>query len=251
MNEPASEVIAARARVHGTLASPIAWSVAAHAAVIAALVVAPLRRSNDIPRTVMTISLSGASGPQTGGLTQIGGRAVTETPPAPPKPTPAPPRPAPPPKPAATLPASKPAPARPAQSARPIPASPTSESPRDGSTRVETGARGQGFGLSSGGNGSRGVELDVANFCCPEYIEKMRIAVERAWDRNQGVRGVTTMRFTILRDGTLQAVSVDKSSGFYALDNAATRALILTQRLPPLPDPFPNPTLTVHMRFEY
>jgi protein TonB len=249
MNEPVSEVIAARARVPGTLASPIVWSVAAHAAVIAALVLAPSRRSNDAPRTVMTISLSGAPGPRTGGLTQIGGRAVPETPPEAPKPPPARPRPAPPPKP--TAPALTPAAARPAQSTRSTPAPATSEPPRDGSTRVETGARGQGFGLASGGNGSRGVELDVANFCCPEYIEKMRLAVERSWDRNQGVRGVTTMKFTILRDGTIQAVSVDKSSGFYALDNAATRALVLTQRLPPLPDPFPNPTLTVHMRFEY
>jgi len=45
-------------------------------------------------------------------------------------------------------------------------------------------------------------------------------------------------------------VQVELPSGFYALDLAAQRALLLT-RLPELPAQFSNPTLTVHMRFEY
>ena len=54
------------------------------------------------------------------------------------------------------------------------------------------GARGQGFGLSAGGGSSAsGVQLDVANFCCPEYIEQMVTLIQRNWQQNQGVRGTT------------------------------------------------------------
>jgi TonB family protein len=58
------------------------------------------------------------------------------------------------------------------------------------------------------------------------------------------------MQFTITRGGTIERVQVERPSGFLALDLAAQRALLLT-RLPELPAQFPNPTLTVHMRFEY
>jgi TonB family protein len=249
VNEPVSEVLVARARGQGTLTSPLMWSVAAHVLVVAALMLAPTHRTSDAPRTVMTISLAGAPGPQTSGRTEIGGQAIPEAPPEPPKPRPLPPPPASAPK--VAVPSPKAAPPRPAQSTKPVAAPPTAEAPREGSTRVDTGARGQGFGLSSGGGANRGVELDVANFCCPEYLERMILVVKRSWDQRQGTHGVTTMRFTILRDGTIQAVTVHMSSGFYALDNAAERALVLTQRLDPLPAQFPNPTLTIRMRFEY
>jgi TonB family protein len=249
MSESVSDVIAARARAETTLVSPLGWSVAAHVCLIAVVWLMPQRSANAPPRTVMTISLGGAAGPRTGGQTQLGGRAVPPTPVAPAKPTPLPPAPTPA-RPLATLPREKPAPARSARTA-PTPAAPSPEAPREGSTRVETGARGQGFGLASGGGGGGAVQLDVANFCCPEYIEQMRLIIERSWDRNQGVRGTTSMKFTILRDGTVEMVAVDMSSGFYALDNAATRALVRTQRLPALPTAFTNPSLTVRMRFVY
>ena len=58
------------------------------------------------------------------------------------------------------------------------------------------------------------------------------------------------MKFTITRGGAIEQVQVERPSGFVALDLAAQRALLLT-RLPELPAQFPNPTLTVHMRFEY
>ena len=122
--------------------------------------------------------------------------------------------------------------------------------PQTGVTRTETGARGQGFGLSTGGSGGSGVQLDTANFCCPEYIEQMVTLIQRNWQAGQGVRGATVMKFTITRDGLIQGVMVERPSGFLVLDLAAERAL-LTTRLPELPVPFPNPSLTVHITFEY
>lgn len=126
----------------------------------------------------------------------------------------------------------------------------TGEQPREGTTRVETGARGQGFGLSTGGGGGTGVQLDVANFCCPEYLEQMVSLIQRNWDQNQGVVGTTWMKFTIERDGMIVMPMTERSSGFFALDNAAQRALLLA-KLTPLPAAFPNPTLTVHIQFKY
>jgi TonB family protein len=58
------------------------------------------------------------------------------------------------------------------------------------------------------------------------------------------------VKFTIARNGTIQAPQVELPSGFVALDNAAVRALQLA-RVPALPAEFPNPTLTVHLRFDY
>lgn len=254
MSATVTDIIAARSRQPEGLTTMVFWSVIAHACGIGLLLLAPGARIDNTPRTVMTISLGGAPGPQAGGLTQMGGREVP--PPAPEQPirreeTPPPP----PAQPAMTLPdprkQAQPKPPRrqATEVSRQRPAA--AEPPQQGSTRAETNARGQGFGLSSGGSGSRGVELDVANFCCPEYLEQMVTLIQRNWEPNQGVVGAATMKFTILRDGAIQAVMLERSSGFVALDVAANRAVMRTQRLPPLPSPFPNPTLTVHMRFEY
>jgi len=127
---------------------------------------------------------------------------------------------------------------------------PSTGQPQEGSTRVDTGARGQGFGLTSGGGGGTGVTVDTANFCCPEYLSQMVTLIQRNWQSNQGVAGKLVMKFTISRAGTIENVQVEQSSGFLAHELAAQRALLLT-RLPELPLQYPNPTLGVHMIFEY
>jgi TonB family protein len=247
MNEPASDVIAARRGAQVTLTPTLVWSVLGHVAILAAIWLAPARSSSETPRLVMTVNLGGAPGPRVGGLTPMGGREVQPTP-EPPKPTPRPPAP-PPSRPVAALPSPKAAPARPtrAETARTAPSVP--EPPREGSTRVETGARGQGFGLATGGNGGQGIQVENPNFCCPGYLEIVRVAIERAWVRAPGA-GVTTMRFRILRNGKIDSVSVFESSNNLAIDNAALRALAVTQTLPELPREFPDSSLALRMRFE-
>lgn len=221
----------------------LVWSVVVHAGVVALLLFGPFDWqlvADEPPRTVMTISLAGAPGPRAGGMTPMGGKTV-------PEPTPEKPRAVPPPPP---RPKAMPAPTAPVRPPPPQPKPVPEEEPSPGVTRTETGARGQGFGLTTGGLGGSGVQLDVANFCCPEYIEQMVTLVQRNWQSNQGVSGSTVMRFTITRSGSIQGVAIEKPSGFVALDLAAERALLLT-RLPELPVQFPNPTLTVHLTFEY
>jgi periplasmic protein TonB len=127
----------------------------------------------------------------------------------------------------------------------------TGPQPETGTSSTETRVRGQGFGLSSSGGTGGAVQLDVANFCCPEYIEQMVTAVHRNWSQNQGSVGTVMVKFTIQRNGLIEQVQVERASGIAALDIASQRALFVTRQLPPLPAPFPNPTLTVHMRFDY
>jgi TonB family protein len=254
MVENVTDIIVARSREPEGLKTMIVWSLAAHIGLAALAVFVGGPRFDTAPRQVMTISLSGAPGPKTGGQTQIGGQAVQApaVPQEPVKPIPPPPAPK---DEAMSLPNSK-RPPRPQPKEAPPEATAknvsTGEVPSKGSTRVDTRVRGQGFGLSSAGSNTSNssVTLDVSDFCCNEYIDQMITAVRRSWDQNLGVVGSTTMVFIIQRNGTIQSPQVERSSGFAVLDNSAMRALQLT-RLSPLPAAFPNPTLTVHLRFDY
>ena len=243
MAETVTDVIVARQRQPERFSPMVLASIVTHSAVVGVILFAPAdwRLSGDEPpRVVMTVSLSGAPGPRAGGLTPTGGLAVPDPPP---EPTPPPRAVTPPPKPPEVTVPTKPRPRR-----RPQP--PPKEKPRPGVTRTDTGTRGQGFGLSTGGAGGSGVQLDVADFCCPEYLSQMITLVQQNWQSRQGVVGSTLMKFTITRPGSIEGVLVERPSGFLALDLAAQQALLRT-RLSELPPQFPNPTLTVHMRFEY
>jgi TonB family protein len=247
MNEPTSNVLIQRAQLEPGARFNLAWSILGHALVGIAIVVWPRAATEPQLRNVMTINLSGSPGPNTGGMTQMGGAVPTPVRPEPPAP-PSPPPPAPTPSARPSVAVRPPARTETTPSRR----TPAAKEPTEGNTPVVTGARGQGFGLSSsGGNVGRNVEMDVANFCCPEYIERVVLVIQRNWDKEQGVRGSAVVSFTIHRDGRVDGVLVRRSSGFYALDNAALRAMARAKQLPALPTQFTNPTLTLHVTFEY
>ena len=96
-----------------------------------------------------------------------------------------------------------------------------------------------------------GATLDVADFCCPDYLVLMRDRLNAAWNQRQGVSGRVVVRFTIERNGRLTNSSVEKSSGNPALDLAALSAVVTTRQIPPLPAAFSNASLGVHVTFEY
>jgi TonB family protein len=203
----------------------------------------------------MMITLGGSSGPDTGGMTAIGGREVEKVAPPEPEKRVEPTPPAVPPK--MTLPPEKPKPAR-KEEARRAPPEPaerpvtTGAQVTEGNTPVDTGVRGRGFGglSSSGGNGPFSIKLDTGEFCCHEYLDAMLATIERNWRRNQGTTGATVMKFTILKSGRLDNIEIERTSGVGLLDLAAQRALDQTT-LQPLPDRYTNPTLTVHITFQY
>ena len=252
-----SQVLVDRSRELGGLERMVGASIAAHVALVAGLVFAPAWLLGSVsetpPEAVMTISLGGPQGPNVGGMTTLGGRPIQSTvdearktiepvrPPAAARPEMVEPKKAAPKKAEAKVdPAKDPKGRTPTKGAE----------VRPGSSVVETGARGQGFGLASGGFGS-GSYLDVANFCCPEYLTTMLDLIRRNWDQRQQAAGTTVIKYTIQRNGAITDVLVEKSSGYPALDFMAQRAMLVTRQLPPLPAAFTETSLTVHLVFEY
>jgi TonB family protein len=257
MQAVVSDILQSRRKEPKGLKKTALISVAGHAAAIALVAFLPgiFPTPAAQPRVVMNISLGGAPGPRTGGMQMIGGRRIEAALPATEPKIQRSTLPTPPPQPKMTLP-------DPRQKPR-APAKPTAASKdplgtargrgfetQEGSARVETGARGQGFGLSSGGGGGAGGHLDVQNFCCPEYIVDMRERIIRVWEERQQATGVVMMKYTIQRNGQITNIEVEKPSGYPPLDLASHRALV-NARLAPLPSAFPDNHLTVHLEFVY
>jgi protein TonB len=257
-----SDVLRDRMQTPAGLQRMLTVSVAVHLAFVAALLFASrgLLKGAHPSSIVMTISLGGTVGPETGGMTPMGGRPVqTQTPPEdlakreavrPPA--------AKAPEMTVPLPNTKPVKATPSAPVRQAPDEARGRTPTRGaqtsagSTAADTGVRGQGFGLSTGGGAGSGSSLEITgDFCCPEYLSIMIARIRSAWNQDQGARGTSLIRFTIKRDGSITDASIFKPSGTVTLDTAALRAVLATRTLPPLPDAFPNPTLTMRLSFEY
>jgi TonB family protein len=245
MTETVTDIIVSRSRSHDGLKKMIVWSLGLHAAVIAGLMFAPATTSEP-PRIVMSISLSGSEGPKTQGMTQAGAQPVRPPEPkveekprvvAPPKE-----------RPEMTIPDPK---AR-TRVEKPKPAPPAESEPTPNTAPAPTRVRGQGFGLSTGGGrGLGGVHVDAVDFCCQEYLEFMVETIRSKWNGRQNVTGSNVMKFTIHRDGTIEQIQVERPSGLRILDDESQHALQATGRLRPLPNQYPNPTLTVHLQFDY
>jgi TonB family protein len=252
-----------RDRIHEP--SGLQWmtgvSIAVHVAVFGAFMMAPgawLAQQRTDPVNAMTISLGGGGdGPANGGMTPMSARPVQVEAPAP----------------AAREPVRPPAAATPemtvptpdARRQRAAASTDVKQAPDQargrtptrgaqtsaGNAVAVTGARGEGFGLSSGGGPGVAGTLDVGNFCCPDYLITMVARIKANWNERQNVTGLAVVKLTIRRDGVLEDIELERSSTYPIADLAAQRAVILTKQIPPLPDAFPNPTLTVHLNFQY
>jgi TonB family protein len=259
-----SDVLRDRMHEPGGLSATAAVSLLVHAGIGAALVFGPMKwiaRPADDHRPVMTISLGSAgTGPQNGGLTAIGARPVQTIEPATKPEAVRPPAAK---TPEMTVPVAKQAPIKPVKA--PPKATETVEKMPDargttlsrgeelqtGSAVAVTGARGQGFGLSTGGGKGLSGTLDVGDFCCPDYLTLMQEKITSNWNQRTEVTGAVIMKFTIQRDGTLTDMSLEQGSGNQELDNNARRAVQVTRQLPPLPPGYPNSTLVMHLTFRY
>ncbi len=257
MREPATKVLLERVHDPSGAGQMFGFSLVVHVAAIVALLLAPplsVTAPDEAERVVMRISLGGAPGARSGGMTPMGGRPIQQAIPLAEAPRPRAIRPPAAATPEMTAPAARPTRPRPPVQSAPEEArgrTPTQGPVEEtGSAIADTGAKGIGFGLSTGGGGTGGY-LDVANFCCPDYLSTMLQLVQRNWGSRQEVAGTTLVMFTIQRDGRLSDVAVERSSGYAALDITAQRALLLTRQLPPLPAAFPDDHLTVHLNFQY
>jgi TonB family protein len=255
-----SQVLVAR-HAAGDSAPMVGLSVLGHVVLAATMFLLPaawmgIRAVQEEP--VMMVSLGGAPGPQTGGRQPESAQATQAV--APPTPRPEPVRPP-------TV--ATPEMIEPTKAAPPkkTPPAPVKQAPRDATPRVtpstgtevqkgdavaNTGSRSQvPFGGVATGGAGVGPRLEVTNFCCPQYLVTMQERILRNWESRQQSLGTTGVVVVVQRDGSLTDVAVEKSSGNAQLDFLATRALLLTRQLPPLPAEYPNPTLRVHLTFEY
>lgn len=262
-----TSVLIARAHAERGLPRMVTLSLVAHVVfgagiIVTAPFITPAARRDTRP--VMTISLGGAPGPRAGGMTMMG-RPISGTAPLAEVPRPAPIRETVTRPPAMVIPEPTARPVRPAKprasaaeaiptkQARPEPAAPTQTAATATAAAAAAGEpRGMGFGgLSTGGGLGSGSYLDVANFCCPDYLVTMLQIIQQNWRARQEVPGETIVTFRIQRDGRVTDIELEKSSGYPALDLTAQRALFDTRKVPPLPSAFSEDHLTVHLRFDY
>jgi TonB family protein len=259
MEAVVSDILQSRKREPGGLKKTAAISLAAHAAALAVMLMVPsvMPRAAQTPRVVMTISLGGAPGPNTGGMQMIGGKpiqaALPSTDPQIAKPiqpslaTTPPPMVLPDPK---QTPRTPPKPTAASKDPKGTAVGKGFET-QAGTAKVETGARGQGFGLSSGGMGGQGGVKIPSDFCCPEYIADMIERIKNNWNQNHKTDGKAVMSFVILRSGLITEIAVAESSRNPVLDLAAQRALVNTKALAPLPSGYTAQRLPVELEFVY
>lgn len=255
MQEAATQVLIDRSREADGIAATVVLSLAAHAAIIAAIVMMPASwRSHraETPRTIM-ISLGGAPGPRQG-MTPMSTRPVQEVAAAP-KNAPLVPPAAKAPEMVEPLKTAKPQPKAADKVEKPLkqPASKPVTGPeiKSGAARIETGGQATPFGgLATGGGGAGAAYTDLQNFCCPEYLAAMTQIIKRNWQQHQTLDGTVVMKFTIQRDGTIVDVGVEKPNAMF-LNMASQRAITDTKRLPPLPAAFTEDHLTIHLVFQY
>ena len=248
-----------RANDGDDLRRTLAVSVGAHLVAVVALLAGP-GLSVDPPESEpvsMSIRLGGPDGPGEGGLTPLGGRPIQAVIPL--------------------MEARRPQWTQPPADTAPDAVVPVEDAPRlepesevetaptesrgreltrgpqlqDGTAMSDTGATGIGVGLSAGGLGGSGAEISLSDFCCPEYLATMASLIRNQWDPNQDTAGTAVVRFTVRRDGRIDSVDVDRSSGHVALDLGARRAILVTRQLPPLPAQFTEESLFVRLTFEY
>ena len=107
---------------------------------------------------------------------------------------------------------------------------------------------------AAGAGGENGTPLvtDAANFPYPWYITQVREALWNAWTEKMPSGGNLrcTVRFTINRNGSVRAVTVEKSSGNRLFDYAAETSVQGSAPFAPLPDDFYDDKLTVHVEFK-
>ena len=84
------------------------------------------------------------------------------------------------------------------------------------------------------------------------YEQLIRDKVARNWrsqDLDATVRNPVVVMFDILRTGTVQNVRVSRSSGNFAADQSAQRAIVMSNPFPPLPAQYERESATIEFVF--
>jgi TonB family protein len=102
----------------------------------------------------------------------------------------------------------------------------------------------------------RGIGARIEGADALGYAYYLNIILARIADNwynpyaGQSVEYRSTVYFIIEQDGTVREVKVEKGSGNGAYDASCERALLVTEKLPPLPPEFTGARLKLHLEFE-
>lgn len=107
-----------------------------------------------------------------------------------------------------------------------------------------------GSGLSLAGESSRASSALPADFHFTYYVQRMLALIETRWYKPPAPVGTRAqVRFRVHRDGRMDGIALEETSGVPSFDRAALRALYAANPLPPLPPAYRSPSITVHLTF--
>jgi TonB family protein len=137
--------------------------------------------------------------------------------------------------------------------ARPEPAPPAAKPSPAPPSAIPSPARVVLPYASVGGGMAGQVAVDASNFEFAYYLQQVRTLIARNWAPSAGVAAGTRVEvyFRVSRDGSLSSPRIEVSSGNGYFDQSATRAVIVTGHLPPLPLGYDGGDLGIHFGFEY
>lgn len=251
MHDRVGEILAARAAQGSGAAPALVLSVVLHAALTAAAIYAAIHAPAPRAANVLNIRFQPIS--SFPALTTAAKPMQKPAEPKPVEPKPAIPKIV---EPAAEVPATVTAKAEP----KTVPLSAFGKSTKKGSEHpapsppppAPAAPAATGIGIADVPVGGAGVTgLEGGNFPYTIYIENMKRLIGTKWFRPQ-VAGaiVTTVAFTIERDGTIRDAKVETPSGNGTFDRAALRAILEASPLPPLPFAYNGTYLGVHLTFK-
>jgi len=105
------------------------------------------------------------------------------------------------------------------------------------------------------GTSSEPIQVSVDDFPFMYYLNIIRYRIQEQWDPPyQDIGGdriiSAVVGFRVMRDGEIQDIVLERSSGRFLFDVAAQRAVYAVNPLPALPEAYTNDRLTVHIEFE-
>jgi len=108
------------------------------------------------------------------------------------------------------------------------------------------------LGAASGSaTGVGPLTLNVTDFPYAWYIRQVHQKIQERWNGRAIPGQQPTVVFEIRRDGRLNLVVIDKSSGNSYYDQVALRAINDAGPFPPLPDDFKKPVLRIGLQFAF
>lgn len=139
-----------------------------------------------------------------------------------------------------------------------LPAAPSNESAPLGGKTVEKASLPGSMNPDPSGPASSIVASGKASsngpiFKFPSYLQNMENKISGQWTppglalHEEGVGAI--IRFNVTKEGKIEAIEVEKSSGNNQFDQAAMRAVYAAAPLPPLPEGLNEDRLNVHFSF--